>query len=86
VVDMALSPVQVVADEISRVPRPTGLAHRNPVWVPRSSLLLARAGLCTHVSHYRDGTLKSLQIFLARSSLISEWRGTAEVLPAARLT
>jgi hypothetical protein len=33
-----------------------------------------------------NGTLKSLKISLARSSLISEWRGTAEVLPAARLT
>ncbi|HEY5174390.1 MAG TPA: hypothetical protein VII95_02365, partial [Terriglobales bacterium] len=35
---------------------------------------------------YWDGTFKSLQIFFARSSLISECRGTAEVLPAARLT
>lgn len=35
---------------------------------------------------YGAGTARSLQIFLARSSLISTCRGTADVLPAARLT
>jgi len=32
------------------------------------------------------GTAKSRQIFLARKSLTSAWRGTAEDLPAARFT
>lgn len=35
---------------------------------------------------YGAGAPRSLQIFRAKSSLISVWRGTAEVLLAARFT
>ena len=35
---------------------------------------------------YKDGIPRSLQIFLARSSLISEWRGTVDVLRVVRFT
>ena len=40
--------------------------------------------LATH--DYGAGTARSLQIFLASSSLISVWRGTADVLPPAFFT
>jgi hypothetical protein len=54
-------------------------------WAARFALT-AGAPFWPSFGAYFGGTLKSLQIFLARSSLISECRGTAEVLPAVRLT
>lgn len=46
----------------------------------------AASPLQTHVRRYGSRTSRSRQIFRARKSLISRWRGTVEVLRTARFT